>query len=132
MKALFSQKYTILSLIAVLFSLPASAQRWLSVQDTAAFSQWRTLVNEVKTEYAPDARSVYFQVYDDKENKGKYIIETSSSNVQLFLDRTNKQKSKPLPFTVKLVPDQDMEKRHGIVNLSVANLRSVPGHSEEL
>ena len=132
MKALSFRNITFLSFFALFFSLSASAQSWLNVQDTASFSPWKSFVNEAKSQYAPDARSVYFQVYDDKDNQGKYILETSSSNVQLFLDRTNKQKSKALPFTVKLVPDQQMEKRHGLVNLSVANLRSVPGHSEEL
>lgn len=132
MKAHFFRNITSLIIFSFLISLSASAQSWLNVQDTAKFSAYKSFVSEAKAQYAPDARSVYFQVYDDKENNDKYILETSSSNVQLFLDRTNKQRSKALPFTVKLIPNQQMEKKHGIVNLSVANLRSVPGHSEEL
>lgn len=132
MKALFFQKYILLSFIAFFFSLSASAQRWLKVQDTSAFSSWKSFVSEVKDQYAPDARSVYFQVYDDQDKPGSYILETSSTELQSYLDRSNTQKNKALPFTVKLIPNQDLEKQYGIVNLSVANLRSVPGHSEEL
>src|SRR5690606_24546299 len=116
MKALFFQKYILLSFIAFFFSLSASAQRWLKVQDTSAFSSWKSFVSEVKDQYAPDARSVYFQVYDDQDKPGSYILETSSTELQSYLDRSNTQKNKALPFTVKLVPNQDLEKQYGIVN----------------
>jgi len=108
------------------------AQSWINVQDTSSFSQWKTLVFDAKEKYAPDSRSVYFQVFDDKNKPGQYLIETSSDNIRLFLERKRKE-IKSLPFSIKILPDEDIgEKVRGVINLSVANLRIRPSHSAEM
>ena len=108
------------------------AQSWINVQDTSSFSKWKALAFEAKEKYAPDSRSVYFQIYDDKDKSGNYIIETSSDNIKLYLERKRKE-SKSLPFSVKLLPEAELGVNvKGVINLSVANLRTKPSHSAEM
>lgn len=126
------KKFILLSLL-VFSQINSKAQTWLSIQDTTAFVNWKSLVWDLKQKYASDSRLVYFRLYDDNDQIGKYIIETSSPEVSLFLERSAKETLKRIPFSVKLLPDMNLGKAtHGIVNLSVANLRTNPSHSAEM
>jgi len=127
------KKYFLLILFIFICGNRLFAQEWVNVQDSSIFSQWKDLVLEAKQEYAPDARSVYYQVYENKDQPGHYIIETSSKNINLFLERKKKELRNDIPFSVKLLPDTSLNgKIKGVINLSVANLRTKPGHSEEM
>lgn len=102
------------------------AQSWVDIKNSEDFNEWRGFVTEVKEIYAPDSRDVYFSVYDDEDQTGGYIIETTSADILKYVE----EKEKDLPFTVKLLPAADLgEKTKGLVNLSVANLRTKPSHS---
>ena len=109
------------------------AQNWLDIQDTTSFSAWKSVILDAKQEYAPDSRSVYYQVYEDQDHVGNYIIETSSREVSLFLKQHTNESLKPIPVSVKLLPDASLgTSTQGIINLSVANLRTKPSHSAEM
>src|SRR5690606_3675919 len=128
-----AMKKSILLSLLVFSQINSKAQTWLSIQDTTAFVNWKSLIWDLKQKYAPDSRLVYFRVYDDNDQIGKYIIETSSPEVNLFLEQSAKETLKRIPFSVKLLPDMNLGKAtHGIVNLSVANLRTNPSHSAEM
>lgn len=119
--------------LSVIGSNTLFAQSWINVGDTADFNQWKDLVLEIKQKYAPDSRSVYYQVYDVQGKPGEYAIETTSANIGLYLERKKKELHKKLPFSLVLLPDLGLNgKTKGVINLSVANLRTNPSHSEEL
>lgn len=86
---------------------------------------------EVKKEFAPDARTVYFQ-YTKNEN-GSYELETSSTQAQEFIQKAQKESADTFPIEIKVLPDASLNgKQFGVINLSVANLRTKPSHSAEL
>lgn len=107
------------------------AQSWVNVKDTEKFSKWKNFVQEIKETYAPDGRDVYLSVYDNDSQEGEYIIETSSTDILTYIQ--DQKKASGLPFTVKLLPDDNLKGRvKGLINLSVANLRTRPSHSAEM
>ncbi|WP_118194577.1 C40 family peptidase [Albibacterium indicum] len=115
--------------ILTMVSNSLSAQNWINVKDTENFDKWRDFVVKIKDTYAPDSRDIYLSVYDDEEQAGKYVIETTSTEIQSYV--LNEEKGST--FTVKLLPDSDLNgKTKGIINLSVANLRTRPSHSAEM
>lgn len=86
---------------------------------------------EFKKEYAPDSRTVYFQ-YSIGED-GKYSVETSASEFHSFLLNKEKELGKSLSIKIKSLPESDLVgQEYGIINLSVANLRTRPSHSAEM
>jgi len=106
-----------------------SAQSWINVKDTENFNKWREFVMEIKDTYAPDSRDIYLAVYDNENQAGNYIIETTSTDIPSYVE----EKGKGSPFTIKLLPDRDLNgKTKGLINLSVANLRTRPSHSAEM
>jgi hypothetical protein len=90
-------------------------------------------INEVKSKYAPDKRTAVFNVEGKHENK---TIELSGE--------TNKIEAKeellnliPKEYKVKdkitVLPAKELgDKIYGVIDLSVANIRSKPGDPEEM
>jgi len=94
--------------------------------DTAAF---RTISNEVKKEFAPDKRSVYFNY----QIKGDTIlVESTSENALAALDKQVKE----IQGFVKvnsLLPAKSLKgMEYGLANLSVCNNRSAPQNAAEM
>jgi cell wall-associated NlpC family hydrolase len=92
------------------------------------------VIEEVKSQFAPDKRTAIFQV--SVENNSGNINLTGETNLpkakQTLL---NKLKEAGFNFSdhVKLLPSEELgEKIYGLVNLSVANIRTNPAHSAEL
>ena len=113
--------------ILTMVSNTLSAQSWINVEDPESFNKWRNFIAEIKETYAPDSRDVYLSVYDDEDHAGNYIIETTSADILSYV------KDKDAPFTVKLLPDNELSGHtKGLINLSVANLRTRPSHSAEM
>ncbi|GGI24068.1 C40 family peptidase [Pedobacter mendelii] len=94
--------------------------------DTATF---RTIFNQIKREFAPDKRSVYFNV----QIKGDSIlVESTSPQALIALDK----QAKDVEGFVKvnsLLPAQNLKgMEYGVANLSVSNNRSAPQNSAEM
>ncbi|MFC3810004.1 C40 family peptidase [Lacihabitans lacunae] len=98
----------------------------------SVFSQSQNILYKVKSEFAPDSRTAIFEIkYDSvsgtlkgKTNiikaKEKLIFEFSKASVNLI-------------DSVETLPNKTLsDNRFGIVNVSVANLRTTPNESAEL
>lgn len=83
----------------------------------------------VQKEFAPDSRVVLF----DLEQKGNVLKgETNQPKAkQALLERLQKEN---IDFvdSIEVLPTKEFEGTTGVINLSVANLRSSRGHSSEL
>lgn len=92
------------------------------------------IIEEIKTKYAPDKRVALFDVEVKKERKN--LILFGETNILKAKDELmEKLKSQKIKVNdeVLLLPHEKLgDKTFGIVNVSVANIRSQPKHSAEL
>jgi len=91
-------------------------------------------IHEIKTEFAPDKRVALFDI--SAVQKGDTILLQGESNlpdaVNAFMEKLNAENIAFID-SVQLLPSSDLEgKTQGVINISVANLRSNPKHSAEL
>ncbi|UCS92518.1 C40 family peptidase [Echinicola marina] len=88
------------------------------------------IIDQVQSEFAPDKRVALFNLtYEGDTLKGETNLPNALETLESKLD------SMGLEYIneVKLLPDADLEgKTHGVVTISVANIRSAPKHSAEL
>jgi uncharacterized protein YgiM (DUF1202 family) len=97
-------------------------------------NQLQIQILEIKNEFAPDKRVALFNVEAIQE-ADTYILRGESNLPAAIAALKNRLASKQIEFTdsIRLLPSKILGgKIHAIVNLSVANLRSNPGHSSEL
>ena len=92
----------------------------------------QNVIKELENKYAPDARTALFRINVEKE-KNSYILkgETNLPNVKEEL----LQKLNNLDITdqIETLPEKELDgKIYGIVNLSVANLRTNPENQAEM
>jgi len=93
-----------------------------------------TIIKSVKIKYAPDKRVALFNVEVKKEKKN--LILTGETNIpeakDELIDKINSEKIR-VKDEISLLPDEKLgDKVYGIVNLSVASIRSQPKHPAEL
>ncbi|NOX66615.1 MAG: SH3 domain-containing protein [Chlorobi bacterium] len=93
-----------------------------------------TIIKSVKVKYAPDKRVALFNVEVKKEKKN--LILSGETNIPEakaeLMDKINSKKIK-VKDEIALLPDEKLgDKVYGIVNLSVASIRSQPKHPAEL
>lgn len=91
-------------------------------------------LNDIKTKYAPDKRVALFDVKADK-NTDNYILKGESNLPEAIEALKTRLITDSIPFTdsIQVLPAADLDKKTmAIINISVANLRSNPGHSSEL
>lgn len=120
-------RFSIGMLLAVLF---------VSVGLVAQESPVDSVIQEVKQKYAPDRRTVVcdieYEIVNDKVSlTGEVSLEEAK---QELLERVKKSMSeKTIEDKVEVLPSKELgEEIYGIVNLSVANIRSKPSHPAEL
>jgi len=93
-----------------------------------------SIVENIKNEYAPDKRVAIFNVTINGEGKNLKLVGESNlkdgvENLMNELEKLNIN----VENEIKLLPDKELgEKIFGIVNLSVANIRSKNSHPAEL
>ena len=122
------KQYSVLLLLTLLFEL-GFAQN--DKKKEVGNLEVENILSEFKSQFAPDARTVYFQY--DKNDDQSYLVETTSIKLKEFLSQAEQKIGKALPIEVKMLPDADLDgKQFGIINLSVANLRTKPSHSAEM
>ncbi len=120
-------KKNIVTLFLVLFAVQIQAQ------ESKIIENLNSIVSAIKDKYAPDKRVALWDV--DVNQEGENINLSGETNiVEAFEELENKTKNnKKIMNNVELLPAKSLgEEIYGIVNLSVANLRSKPGHSAEL
>lgn len=92
------------------------------------------LIETVKHQFAPDKRVAIFQL--KANDKGGIILLTGETNIADAKEKLLAEiKSAGIKIIneIKLLPADELEgKIYGLVNLSVANNRTKPGHAEEL
>ncbi len=123
------KQHIILLFIFVIFSKLSFAQA--NIVKTQDHERVEAILLEFKKEFAPDSRTVYFQYSQDED--GKFIVETSASEFRSFILNKEKEMGKRLSITIKSLPESDLVGlEYGVINLSVANLRTRPTHSAEM
>jgi len=89
---------------------------------------------KIKAEYAPDKRVALFDVNAEKLDES-YVLkgETNLSQAVTALKKRLAADSIPYIDSIQILPSKKLGKQtRAIINISVANLRSKPGHSSEL
>ena len=89
---------------------------------------------EIKAEYAPDKRVALFDVTAIKNND-EYILKGETNLPEAVKALKTRLASDSIAFvdSIQVLPADNLGKRRkAIINISVANLRSNPGHSSEL
>ncbi len=120
------KKHTlILSLFALLLSSCQVDQRQKQIENIA---------DEIIAQFAPDKRVALFNI--DTIIPGSTLIVKGETNIpeakEMFLKKLTEQNITIIDSLVVL-PSVELEGKHfGIVNVSVGNLRSKRGHSQEL
>ncbi len=119
--------------LSVLFLIILTIQIYFP-QDDPAMKNINELIEEVRLEYAPDKRVALFDVVVEKSGEN-YILkgETNLPETHDFLIKELNKMNVKLDDQIEQLPEEELgDKIYGVVNLSVANLRSKPGHSQEL
>jgi hypothetical protein len=114
-------KYVHILLISCFSAIGVQAQT-----DTLSY---QNLEESIRQQYAPDSRSVYFNV----ERKGDTVHVESSSSGALQAYVAQHAQYKGLKVVTSLLPAADLKGlSYGIANLSVTNNRRSPGHTPEM
>ena len=91
-------------------------------------------LSALKAEFAPDKRVALLQIEAVKKGD-TYILKGESNLPDAVQDFKTKLKQQQITFidSIQIVPGADLnQKINGVINISVANLRSKPKHSSEL
>lgn len=115
----------ILSLIFFCFSCDAN----IKIEETM-----ERKIQQIKKEYASDTRVEIFDIDVKYRGGGLYFEGVTSS--QKAYDRINQiiknSPQKNITNQVRLLPEKNLEYKHGIINLSVGNIRSESNHPSQL
>lgn len=92
------------------------------------------IINNVKMKFAPDKRTTIFNIkVENVDGKNFLRGETNLLNAKDELMNELSKNNFQVVDEVSLLPEKELgEKIFGVVNLSVANLRSEPNHPAEL
>lgn len=91
------------------------------------------LIQQVKTEFVKDGRTKLFKLTAEEEKdvvvvKGETNLPDAKTRLLTLLEEAK------IPFldSIEVLPSADLPESHGVVRLSVCNIRSQPKHSGEL
>ncbi|WP_223225233.1 C40 family peptidase [Sphingobacterium cavernae] len=99
--------------------------------DSTIYKSILQTIESNKPKFAPDKRTKLLELINVDIKNNKYTIQTTEKEVLPILKQELEQFSPYIKY--QLLPDTSVQdKKQGIIQLSVANLRSKPGHSEEL
>ncbi|MCF8336123.1 MAG: C40 family peptidase [Bacteroidales bacterium] len=122
------KKTTILLFVGMVFCFSCSTVK------KATEKNIKQKIQEIKNEFIPDTRVKIFEV-EVASRKGKLYLEGATSSKEAYEkieETTESSTGKNLTNRVKLLPDDNLESVHGIINLSVGNIRSKPNHASTL
>lgn len=102
--------------------------------DNNSLVQTEEIISGVKDRFAPDKRVAWFNI-EAEQAEGTLVLR-GESNLPKAVDSLKSALSgQGISFTdsIRMLPAEALEgKSYGVVNISVANLRSAPKHSAEL
>jgi len=123
------KKIILISLVALFVTACQNSEK-----ENKSLNDSKEIITEVSKEYAPDKRVAIFNI-EAEENKGKLVLKGESNLPEAISSLKLKLDEKQIAYTdsIKLLPSEELKDTHNaIVKISVANLRSNPGHSAEL
>lgn len=107
---------------------------FLYSQENDSIMKIISIISEVKTKFAPDKRVALFNIETEKSEE-TYIIkgETNLPEAKMELMEQLKKENIEVKEEITTLPSKELgDKIYGVINLSVANLRSNPEHPAEL
>lgn len=118
--------YFCFPILAIFSSLTTSAQ-----VDSTKHKSIIAAIEEAQLKFAPDKRTKLIELTDTDLQTNTYTIQTTEPNALSFLEE--KLQKSGAQVKIKLYPDTSVGTTPvGIINLSVANLRTKPGHASEM
>lgn len=103
-------------------------------QEISKMEKVNTIINEVKEKFAPDKRVAIFNI-EATESGNNFSIkgETNLQDAKSELVKMLKESKIEFKDEINLLPSKELgEKTFGVINLSVANIRSKPDNPAEL
>lgn len=89
------------------------------------------LVVQAKNKFAPDGRTKILTLVKGGEEENSFVIETTEIEAKQYL--LDQIRGIPAAVQIITLPDSSVGPHtFGIVNLSVSNLRTAPGHASEM
>lgn len=106
----------------------------LSAQETTKMKDLNEIVEQIKLKYAPDRRTAIFNVNVNLQNDVMQLSgETNLPLAKNELLKAAGEKGIKIDDSITLLPAEDIKgAEYGIINLSVANLRTGHEHSAEM
>ena len=118
-----------------LLHLLAFTAIWTACQPkTSSTGEAEQIFRTVAQQYAPDSREDLFQIHF-REIESKLVVsgETSSQESKLALLSALAKANLVAIDSIRVLPEESMgTKIWGLVNVSVCNIRALPGHSAEM
>ncbi len=112
---------------------PCVGHAQLSVQDSAKLTTIMQVHGEIRKQYAPDGRTAIFELLPNHEAIGKHALFTTEPTAATAFEHQLAQHELAGDVEITLMPDHTVGNRtKGIVNLSVANLRTQPRNQAEM
>lgn len=107
----------------------------ITITTTAMSQNIGEIIGQIKSKFAPDNRTAIFDISYSLENDE--LILSGEVSEKIFKEELIKELSSKLTYKIKdeieVLPSKKLgTKVYGIINLSVANIRSKPEHPEEL
>lgn len=118
--------------LSALFCLMLGMQQLSQAQtDSTVYKKVEKIVLEAKQKYAPDKRTKIVALLQADANSNQYLIESTEKDANNFLQA--QFQGLPANIRIKNLPDTSVgEKIYGVINLSVANMRTQPGNASEM
>jgi cell wall-associated NlpC family hydrolase len=99
--------------------------------DSTIYKSILKTLDTSKPKFAPDKRTKLLELVKADVKTNSYTIQTTENNVIPFLTKELQNYNAKIQY--RLLPDSSVEnKKYGVIILSVANLRTKPGHDEEM
>jgi len=120
--------------ITLLFLLTLIAFNTMESQEKVQNEKVTQVISEIKAQYAPDKRTALFNViYSMENNKVVLTGETNLPAAKKELINKIIELKFEVNDLIELLPADNLrDKTFGIINVSVANIRTKPDHPEEL
>ncbi|TJZ52424.1 NlpC/P60 family protein [Sphingobacterium olei] len=117
-------------ILIFLISLGVTSEAQAQV-DSTQYHRIVQIIDENSRVIAPDKRTKILEIAAENISDNQYIIQTTEKDAVIFLQQ--KLSAVPAKVTFKTLPDSSVgDQVHGIINLSVANLRTQPSHAAEM
>lgn len=98
--------------------------------DSTLFKKVVSALDSIKEKQFLDSRTTVFDLFED--SLGQLVLETTDSVIATTLIGRYDNEAFDVPLKINLLPDTSVEDTQGLVNVSVANIRSFPKNTAEM